>query len=242
MTFVRIRRKAALFTIVVVLGCGGGTANDGNNTAGHGGGGNSGTSGNTSLGGNASPGGAGATGIGGQSGHAGNASSAGTAGAISAGSGGATGNAGNGGSAGTVHGGGGTTAGGAGNLEYRGCEPGGAVTRITLYRIDRTAQTCTEIVIQQGGGGCALGVTSGGFCLSRASVSSSVSACEMLMPATGAVDATAATGTFTVSTQGSLRVTIDATLQFPGGGSLPTTVQAQATSCAADCMLNDCRL
>jgi hypothetical protein len=230
----------ALFLVIflvilggAVTGCDGGSAprdaattggGGATGTGGVGSGGRSGTGGGPGTGGAIGTGGS--TGTGGGAGTGGRMGTGGTPG-----SGGAAGS-GTGGRSGT--GGGGGTSGG---VEYSACPLTGGIGRIVIYRIDRTALTCTQIGIQEGTAGCSLGLVSGVWCLARAVVSADVAACESRQNPTGPVAATAVTGTFSVTTSGGsgIRVDLDVSLQFPAGGTLPETVQAQVASCNADC-------
>jgi hypothetical protein len=98
--------------------------------------------------------------------------------------------------------------------------------------MDPTAGTCAIVEIQQGTGACnPLALISGGWCIRRASLSNTAT-CD----GGTAVQATAATGTFSVAAGSPPVVTLDVQIEFPA-----TTIRVQATGCAADCSENDCR-
>ena len=228
-------------------GAGGGAA------AGTGAGGSGTGGGGAAGGGGGGPGGGGSGGgTGGVAGTGGGGGTAGTGGA--AGSGGTGGRAGAGGSAGmggrAGAGGGAAGAGGTGgvggqcggdNAAYGACLVIGGIDRIVVYRLDAAAGVCTQITLQQGIATCGLGLTSGNWCLGAASVSTDVAACTNRQFPTGAVAATAATGTFAVSPANPPVVDADLVLQFPGGATLPQSVHAQVSGCHAACAANDCR-
>src|SRR6185369_12126335 len=114
--------------------------------------------------------------------------------------------------------------------------------RVIVYRLDRAAATCTRLVFQEALGACALGLASGSWCLSNATVSADTASCEARQSPTGTVvAATAVTGAFTVTAGATPVVAMDVTLEFPGGGALPPTVHASASGCSAACSVNDCR-
>ena len=133
-------------------------------------------------------------------------------------------------------------------VEYRSCPIGDAVSRILLYRIDRTNSICTMVWIEENFGtsidpssNCEpLGLASGRWwCLSSASVSSNVEACEAMQFLPGnVVQATGVMGTFSVDGP---TLDIDVELEFPSGGSLPETVHMRAMNCTMNCTAEDCR-
>jgi hypothetical protein len=142
-----------------------------------------------------------------------------------------------GGSAGSAQGG----SGGAGVVEYQACGGGAAIVFISLYRIDRSANNCTMLVIQEGAGACnplALVSEDGGWCLSRAILSTDLASCEAHEAPTDGVAATGVSGSLTVQMG---VVDIDVSLDFPGGSALPETVNVQVGGCASDCDTEDCR-
>ncbi len=133
------------------------------------------------------------------------------------------------------------------SVEYLGCSHDGAVSRIFLYRIDRTRSICTIVEIEENFGTSAdpssncepLGlVNEPWWCLSRASVSSDVAACEAQEFPGDTTQAIAVTGTFTIDTSG---VDIDVDLEFPSGGTLPETVHFQTANCEPNCTTDGCR-
>ncbi len=137
---------------------------------------------------------------------------------------------------------------GNGREEYLGCSSDGAISRIFLYRIDRSSSICTVVRIEQNfgipddpGPNCeplALVGEPPQWCLASASASRDVAACEQWGVPGDAVEAIAVTGAFSVDTSG---VDIDVELGFPGGGALPETVRFQAANCEVSCAADDCR-
>jgi hypothetical protein len=125
-------------------------------------------------------------------------------------------------------------------VEYRACGDDGDISDIWLWRIDRTNSICTMASIEENFGSCrSLGLVSedGYWCLIRASMGSDIAACEAWHTPGDGVNATAATGTFTI---GHL-TDIDVEFQFPSGTGLPETVHFQVTNCADNCEPEDCR-
>lgn len=204
----------------------GGTSGSGGKTAS---GGTLGSGGLLSSGGSSTSGGS--TGVGGTIEMGGAMGSGGTGVAGTTG----TGGGGNGG----IPGSGGTGGDGA---EYRSCFLSAGSDQIVVLRIDQSAGTCTEISLLQGSAGCTLGMSGGGWCLSQATVSTNIAACETFAPVSGSASASAASGNLSVAKQTTTQsVTMDLTLQFPAGSGLPSTVHAQVTSCQANCKASDCR-
>jgi hypothetical protein len=161
------------------------------------------------------------------------------------GSGGTPANGGVVGSGGTPASGGATGTGGSSGTdaaEYHACLLPTGSSQIVVARIDTASGTCTQLGLLQGSAGCSLGISGGGWCLASASVTTDVATCGTFQVPTGAVAATSATGSMSVSKQGSTQsVTIDLTVQFPGTGGLPTSVRVQIAGCQASCATHDCR-
>jgi len=247
----------------------GGSSAGASGTAGGGQGGGPSTGGGgqagTAASGGGSNGGSSGASAGGGGGQGGTAASDGgsngeSSGSIAGGSGGqagtaASGGGSNGGSdgsdAGVVGGKGGSDGGDAGAqeegsdakppsvVEFRGCDTSGAVSRINVYRIDRSNLTCAVVAIQENIGPCqSPGFLSGGWCLQRAYETTNVAACEARQNVSDALQATTITGTFTVT--GTV-VDIDVVLGFPSDGGLPQSVAFQAMDCRANCAPSDCR-
>lgn len=125
-------------------------------------------------------------------------------------------------------------------VEYRGCSEEGALSRVFIYHIDRTNSICAMVWIEENIGSCQpLGLVSEGWCLSRASVSSDITACEALRAPGDAVQAIAATGTFIIGSASA--VDIDVEFEFPSQGTLPERVHVRAANCEAVCAHEDCR-
>ena len=192
------------------------------------GGGSSGSSGSVS-GGSGGAGAAGGAGVGNGGAGVGN-------GGAGAGNGGA--GVGNGGAG---AGNGGASAGGnSGGLQFLACLVPTAIDRIRVQRIDAAAGHCTTLVLQDTPT-CHLGLISGTWCLSEASVSTDLAACRALQLPAVSVAATAVSGTFTVTTGGK-SVSTDLQLTFPASASLPASVNMQVESCKPNCNnANDCR-
>lgn len=239
---------AAIALLCAVNACG---DDDGDEGAGDGTGGASGSGGMRASSGGASGGGGtpsgGRSGSGGSSGGVPTGGSAGsTSGGVAAvagegglpgeGGGGPFAGAGDGGSAGDGGAGGGAEV----SVEYRSCERGAAVTRLEIYRIDRSQGTCTYVVVQQGQINCLEGLKSGGWCVIGAAISDDVEACEAVEMPSNALEATAGEGTFTISTQ-PLAISIDVRFDFPASNGLPESVSVEADDCVADCATSDCR-
>jgi hypothetical protein len=168
---------------------------------------------------------------------------AGTGGA--GGAGGARGTGGAPGSGGMTGAGGGGTGGGtsADTAEYTACEYLGDTTQERIYRIDRAGSVCTEITFSKGLGGCALGLTSGEWCLAGSALSADISNCANGRVLTGTIKtAVGATGNFSVNTGASPPVVdFDLTLQYPASPGLPQSVHAWGSGCKANCTSTDCR-
>jgi hypothetical protein len=196
-------------------------------------GGSSGSSGSGSSG--MASGGDSGSGAGGQSGGGGGLGRDGSSSGGSA--------AGGGGSSGVDGGGAGSSQGGAGGqqgVEYRACEIVGGFSRITAYRIERgTTPNCTIVTLSDGMAGCQFGLTSGIWCLTEAATTRDVQACESSMPPTNVVQATGATGGFSVRAPAT--VDFNLSFQFPSGAGIPQTVRFEATGCGAHCTAGDCR-
>lgn len=162
-----------------------------------------------------------------------------------AGTGGTMGSGGLAGTGGALGSGGATVTGGSSGTsasEYRACFLPTGASQIVVARIDAASGTCAQIALLQGSAGCTLGISGGGWCLAGASVTANVASCETFQVPTGAVAATAASGSMSVSKQGSTQsVTMDLTLQFPASADLPTNVRVQVADCQASCAAHDCR-
>jgi hypothetical protein len=127
-------------------------------------------------------------------------------------------------------------------VEYRGCSYDGAISRIWIYRIDRTNSTCTLVEITESFpslcGRFGLYSSDGWSCVSEASINGDVSDCEEMGGLADAVQANSAKGTFTIGSW--FMVGIDIELEFPpSGGNLPENIQMRA-NCEAKCEAEDC--
>jgi len=127
------------------------------------------------------------------------------------------------------------------NVDYGVC----SMTSTTLFRIDRTAMTCTFVVLAPAKATCAFGVAGGGdWCLSMAGVSKDVAACDAVQIPANAVAATAAAGSFTTRVEdpagpGGVAVDLadfDLTLTFPASADLPAAEHLVGTSCVVACV------
>jgi hypothetical protein len=126
------------------------------------------------------------------------------------------------------------------DIHYGICE----LTDTTIFRIDRTATTCTFVVLAPAGASCPSGAMISDRCFSMAGFSTDVAACDALQIPAGAVGATGAAGTFTTRVTdpagpGGAAIELadfDLTLTFPADAGVPTSDHFAGSGCLVACL------
>ncbi len=133
----------------------------------------------------------------------------------------------------------GGSGGAPGSVQYRACEQGGGFALATVFRIDPASRSCVVITFSDSMVNCLFGVVGGAWCLTSASISADVAACQAGSAPSG-TPASGATGTMSFGLPGPAW-SIDLALNFPASGGLPTAVDFQVVGCAPHCLRDDCR-
>jgi hypothetical protein len=163
--------------------------------------------------------------------------------------------AGGGGTTGGNGGNGGAAGGQSANVDYRVCVTLDSLTSATVYRVDRSAMTCTFMLFTQDAASSPSGAFSGDWHLMTAEISGDVAACDAQQMPSNAVVASSASGTFMLGAvdpgmdmllardaappPGGVAIPVadlDVTLTFPASADFPPAEHAVATGCFVSCL------
>jgi hypothetical protein len=121
--------------------------------------------------------------------------------------------------------------------EFRVCVTETAYTRARVYGFDPETSSCVTLLLEAPSDACRPGfLVNGPWCLANGTLAVGVNDCEQ----NAAAQAGSITGTFSVSSEGSL--TADVFLHFDDGGAVPAELAVNVSACRlVGCSSDDCR-